>query len=79
MTKHGIAKRDGINGAESDSILRVVLIEEAVREYLRGEPRTLRLLLERFCDAIDGEEAEKLRQRLEHSEDYVRSRLRRLA
>jgi hypothetical protein len=64
MTKHGIAKRDGINRAESNSILRVVLIEEAVREYLRGEPRTLRLLLERFCDAIDGEEAEKFEAKI---------------
>ena len=40
-------------------ILKVVLIEEAVREYLRAEPGTLRLSLERVCDAIDGEKAEK--------------------
>jgi hypothetical protein len=51
MTKHGIAKRNGVNRAERN--LRVVSIEEAVREYLRGEPRTLRLLLERFCDNIE--------------------------
>jgi hypothetical protein len=64
MTKHGIAKRDGINRVESNSILRAVLIEEAVREYLRGKPRTLRLLLEGHCDAIDGEEAEKFEAKI---------------
>ena len=55
VTKHGIAKRNGVNSAE---------IEEAVREYLRGKPWTLRLLLERICDAIDGEEAEKVEVRI---------------
>ena len=59
MTKHGIAKRSGGNRPELNSILKVVLIEEAVREYLRAEPGTLRLSLERVCDAIDGEKAEK--------------------
>ena len=59
MTKHGIAKRSGVDRPELNSILKVVLIEEAVREYLRAEPGTLRLSLERACDAIDGEEAEK--------------------
>jgi len=39
--------------------LKVVLIEEAVREYLKAEPGTLRPSLERLCDAIDREEAEK--------------------
>jgi hypothetical protein len=53
MTKHGIAKRNDDIHAEPNSLLGVVLIEEAVREYLRGEPRTLRLLLERFCDNIE--------------------------
>jgi hypothetical protein len=61
MTKHGIAKRYGVNRAERNSILKVILIEEAVREYLKAEPRTLRLSLERLCDAIDREEAEKRR------------------
>jgi hypothetical protein len=61
MTKHGIAKRSGVNRPELNSILKVVLIEEAVREYLKAEPGALRLSLERVCDAIDGEEAEKLR------------------
>jgi hypothetical protein len=55
-----------------------ISIEEAVREYLRGEPRALRLLLERFCDAIDGEQAKK-RSEIGAKRDYVRSRLRRLA
>jgi hypothetical protein len=51
----GIAKHNGVNRAE---------IEEAVREYLRGKPGTLRLLLERICDAIDGEEAENVEMRI---------------
>jgi hypothetical protein len=38
----------------------VVLIEEAVREYLRGKPQTLRLLLERCCDAIEREDAKSV-------------------
>ena len=54
-----IAKRNGVNRAEPNSILRV-LIEEAVREYLKGKPQTLRLLLERRCDAIDREDAESV-------------------
>ncbi len=48
MTKH----------AEPNSILRVVSIEEAVREYLRGKPGPLRLLLEGLCDPIEREDAE---------------------
>jgi hypothetical protein len=44
--------------------LRVISIEEAVREYLRGEPRTLRLLLERICDTIDGEETKNVEMRI---------------
>jgi hypothetical protein len=64
MTKHGIAKRDGINRAKSNSILRAVLIEEAVREYLRGKPRTLRLLLEGRCDAIEREDAESVEAKI---------------
>jgi len=59
---------------------RVILIEEAVREYLKAEPGTLRLSLERLCDAIDREEAEKRRgEDWSIARDYVRSRLRRLA
>jgi hypothetical protein len=64
MTKRGIAKRDGINRVESNSILRAVLIDEAVREYLRGKPRTLRLLLERRCDAIEREDAESVEAKI---------------
>ncbi len=64
MTKHGIARRNSANRAEPNSILRVVSIEEAVREYLRGKPGTLRLLLERICDAIDGEEAENVEAKI---------------
>jgi hypothetical protein len=59
---------------------RVVLIENAINEYLRAEPGTLRLSLERLCDAIDREEAEKRRgEDWSIARDYVRSRLRRLA
>ena len=60
MTKHGIAKRSGGNRPEPNSILKVILIEEAVREYFRGEPRTLRLLLERLCDAAESEDVESV-------------------
>ena len=59
MTKRGNAKRSGVNRPDPNSILKVVLIEEAVREYLKAEPGTLRPSLERLCDAIDREEAEK--------------------
>jgi len=59
MTKRGNAKRSGVNRPEPNSILKVVLIEEAVREYLKAEPGTLRPSLEWLCDAIDREEAEK--------------------
>jgi len=61
MTKHGVAKRPGVNRAELNSILKVVSIEEAVRQYLNGKPGTLRLSLERVFDAIDRENAEKRR------------------
>ena len=60
MTKHGIAKRNGFNRAEPN-----VLVGEAVSEYLSGKPQTLRLLLERFCDAIEREEAEKSEAKFE--------------
>jgi hypothetical protein len=55
MTKHGIAKRYRVNRAELNSILRIVLLEEAVRAHLKGEP-------EHLCDAIDreGERSEGL-------------------
>jgi hypothetical protein len=64
MTKHGIAKRNGVNRAELNSSLRVVLIEEAVREYLRGKPVALRLLLERLYAAAESEDAESLEARI---------------
>jgi hypothetical protein len=65
MTKHGIAKRNVANRAELNSSLRVVLIEEAVGEYLRGKPVALRLLLERLYDAAESEDAESLEARIE--------------
>jgi hypothetical protein len=54
MTKH----------AEPNSILRVVSIEEAVREYLRGKPRPLRLLLEGLWDPIEREDAESVEAKI---------------
>jgi predicted transcriptional regulator len=59
---------------------RVALIEKAVNEYLNDKAGMARLSLERLCDAVDREEAEK--RPIEDwsiARDYVRSRLRRLA
>ena len=59
---------------------RVVLIEKAIDEYLDDKAGIVRLSLERLCDAIDREEAEK--RPIEDwsiARDYVRARLRRLA
>jgi hypothetical protein len=63
MTKHGIAKRDDDSRAEPNSILGVILIEAAVREYLKAQPGTL-LSLERLCEAAESEEAEKVEARI---------------
>ena len=63
MPKLGIAKRNDDSRAEPNSILRVVLIEAAVSEYLKAQPGTL-LSLEPFCDSIDREEAEKVEARI---------------
>ena len=59
---------------------RVALIEKAVNEYLNDKAGIARLSLERLCDGIDREEAEK--RPLEDwsiAKDYARSQLRRLA
>ena len=59
---------------------RVVLIEEAINEYLNDKAGIVRLSLQRLCDAIDREDAEKRRgEAWSIARDYVRSRLRRLA
>jgi hypothetical protein len=66
--------------AQGNAPNRVVLIENAIDEYLKGEPRNVRLSLERLCDAIEREEAEMRRNEdWIIARDYVRSRLRRLA
>jgi hypothetical protein len=66
--------------AQANDPNRAVLIETTVREYLKAEPGTLRLSLERLCDAIDREEAAKRRgEDWSIARDYVRSQLRRLA
>jgi hypothetical protein len=64
MTEHVIAKRSGVNRLERNSILNVVLIEEAVRQHLKAEPGTLSLSLERLYDAIDREETENVDARI---------------
>ena len=59
---------------------RVVLIENAINEYLNDKAGIVGLSLERLCDAIDREEAAKCRgEDWSIARDYVRSRLRRLA
>ena len=59
---------------------RVVLIEKAINEYLNDKAGIVRLSLERLCNAIEREEAEK--RPIEDwsiAKDYARSWLRRLA
>jgi len=59
---------------------RVVLIEKAIDEYLNDKAGIVRLSLERLCNAIDREEAEKRSvEDWSTAKDYARSRLRRLA
>jgi hypothetical protein len=59
---------------------RVALVEKAINEYLNDKAGIARLSLERLCDAIDREEAEKRRgEDWSITRDYVHSRLRRLA
>ena len=58
----------------------MVLIEKAVNEYLNDKADIVRLSLQRLCDAIDREEAEKRRgEDWSIARDYVHSRLQRLA
>jgi hypothetical protein len=66
--------------ARTNAPNRVALTEKAVDEYLNHKAGIVRLSLERVCDAIDREEAEK--RPIEDwsiAKDYARSRLRRLA
>jgi hypothetical protein len=59
---------------------RVVLIENAINEYLKDKAGIMRHSLERLCNAIEREEAEK--RPIEDwsiAKDYVHSRLRTLA
>ena len=66
--------------AQTSDPYRAVLIENAINEYLKTDPGRLRISLERLCDAIEREGAEK-RQDEDWSiaKDYVRSRLSWLA
>jgi hypothetical protein len=52
--------------AQGNDPNRVVSIENAIDEYLKGEPGNVRLALERLCDAIEREEAEMRR-----NEDWI--------
>jgi hypothetical protein len=63
MAKNAIAKRSGDSRAEPNSILRVVLIEAAVRKYLEDQPGTL-FLLERRYDTVESEHAESVEARI---------------
>ena len=66
--------------AQTNEPNRVVSIEKTINEYLNDKAGIVRLSLERLCDAIDREEAEK--RPIEDwsiARDHVRSRLRRLA
>ena len=66
--------------ARTNAPNRVALTEKAVDEYLNHKAGIVRLSLERLCDAIDREEAEKRPiEDWSMARDYVRSRLRRLA
>jgi hypothetical protein len=66
--------------AQTNDPNRVVIIENAINEYLRDEPGNVSISLERLCDAIDREEAENRRgEDWSIARDYVRARLRRLA
>ena len=59
---------------------RVVLIEEAIDEYLSDKVGIVRLSLERLCNAIDREEAEKRSpEDWSIAKNYIHSRLQRLA
>jgi hypothetical protein len=66
--------------AQTNDPNRVVLIENAINEYLRDEPGNVSISLERLCDAIDRQEAENRRgEDWSIARDYIRARLRRLA
>ena len=59
---------------------RVVLIEEAIDEYLSDKAGIVRLSLEWLCNAIDREEAEKRSpEDWSIAKNYIHSRLQRLA
>ena len=58
----------------------MALVEKAIDEYLNDKAGIVRLSLERLCNAIEREEAEKRRgEDWSVAMDYVRSRLRRLS
>jgi len=66
--------------AQTNDPNRVILVENQINQYLKAEAGNVRVSLERLCDAIDREEAEKRRgEDWSIARDYVRSRLRRLA
>jgi len=65
--------------ARTNEFNRVVLTENAINEYLSDKAGITRHSLERLCNAVEREEAEK--RPIEDwsiAKDYVLSRLRRL-
>jgi hypothetical protein len=66
--------------AQTNEPNRGALVEKAIDEYLNDKAGIVRLSLERLCNAIEREEAD--RRALEDwsiAKDYIRSRLYRLA
>ena len=59
---------------------RVALVEKAIDEYLNDKAGFVRLSLERLCNAIEREEADR-RAFADRSigREYIHSRLRRMA
>jgi hypothetical protein len=65
--------------AQTNEPNRVVLTEKTINEYLDDKAGIVRLSLERLCNAMDREEAEKRPiQDWSIAREYVHSRLRRL-
>jgi hypothetical protein len=66
--------------ARTTEFNRVVLIENAINEYLKDKAGIMRHSLERLCNAIEREETEN--RPIEDwsiAKDYVHSRLSRMA
>ncbi len=59
---------------------RVALVEKAIDEYLNYKAGIVRLSLERLCNVVDREEADRRGfEEWSIAREYIHSRLRRLA